>query len=196
VVSFAWLTLTVNLLSAVLAASAIVFYVVVYTLWLKRATPQNIVIGGAAGCVPVLVAWAAVTGTLGLPALVLFAIIFVWTPPHFWALALRYRGDYEAAGVPMLPVVSGEAETARQILLYSLVLVAVSLLLLPAAGMGLVYLVAAGTLGIGFVAWAIRVRRSPAAGASAIGLFRYSTLYLTLLFAAVAADALVRAVVG
>jgi protoheme IX farnesyltransferase len=196
VVSFAWLTLTVNLLSAVLAAGAIVFYVVVYTLWLKRATPQNIVIGGAAGCVPVLVAWAAVTGTLGLPALVLFAIIFVWTPPHFWALALRYRGDYEAAGVPMLPVVSGEVETARQILLYSLVLVAVSLLLLPAAGMGLVYLVAAGSLGIGFVAWAMRVRRSPAAGASAIGLFRYSTLYLTLLFAAVAADALVRAAIA
>jgi protoheme IX farnesyltransferase len=192
VVSFAWLTLTVNLLSAILAASAIVFYVVVYTLWLKRATPQNIVIGGAAGCVPVLVAWAAVTGTVGLPALVLFAIIFVWTPPHFWALALRYRGDYEAAGVPMLPVVRGEVETARQILLYSLVLVAISLLLLPAAGMGLVYLVAAASLGIGFIAWAIRVRRSPEAGASAIGLFRYSTMYLTLLFAAVAADTLVR----
>jgi len=196
VVSFAWLTLTVNLLSAVLAASAIVFYAVVYTLWLKRATPQNIVIGGAAGCVPVLVAWAAVTGTLGLPALVLFAIIFAWTPPHFWALALRYRGDYEAAGVPMLPVVSGEVETARQILLYSLVLVAISLLLLPAAGMGLVYLVAAAGLGIGFIAWAMRVRRSPEAGATAIGLFRYSTVYLTLLFAAVAADALVRAAIG
>ena len=149
VLSFAWLTITVNLLSAVLAASAIVFYVVVYTAWLKRSTPQNIVIGGAAGCVPVLVAWAAVTGTVGLPALVLFAIIFVWTPPHFWALALRYRGDYEAAGVPMLPVVRGEVETARQILLYSLVLVAVSLVLLPAAGMGIVYLVAAVALGAG-----------------------------------------------
>jgi protoheme IX farnesyltransferase len=195
-VSFAWLTLTVNLLSAILAATAIVFYVVVYTLWLKRATPQNIVIGGAAGCVPVLVAWAAVTGTVGLPALVLFAIIFVWTPPHFWALALRYRVDYEAAGVPMLPVVRGEVETARQILLYSLVLVAISLLLLPAAGMGPVYLVAAAALGIGFIAWAIRVRRSPRAGASAIGLFRYSILYLTLLFGAVAADALVRAATG
>jgi len=196
VLSFAWLTVTVNLLSAVLAASAIVFYVVVYTAWLKRSTPQNIVIGGAAGCVPVLVAWAAVTGTVGLPALVLFAIIFVWTPPHFWALALRYRGDYEAAGVPMLPVVSGEVETARQILLYSLVLVAVSLLLLPAAGMGIVYLVAALALGAGFVAWAVRVRRSPAIGPAAIGLFKYSILYLTLLFAAVAADALVRAAVG
>ena len=196
VLSFAWLTVTVNLLSAVLAASAIVFYVVVYTLWLKRATPQNIVIGGAAGCVPVLVAWAAVTGTVGLPAVILFAIIFVWTPPHFWALALRYRGDYEAAGVPMLPVVRGETETARQILLYSLVLVAVSLLLLPAAGMGILYLAAAAGLGGGFIAWAIRVRRSPDIGAPAIGLFRYSTTYLTLLFAAVAADTLVRAVIG
>ncbi|MGH2488477.1 MAG: heme o synthase, partial [Candidatus Limnocylindria bacterium] len=196
VLSFGWLAVTVNLISAVLAASAIVFYVVVYTLWLKRATPQNIVIGGAAGCVPVLVAWAAVTGTVGLPAVVLFAIIFVWTPPHFWALALRYRGDYEAAGVPMLPVVRGEAETARQILLYSLVLVAVSLLLLPAAGMGILYFAAAAGLGSGFVAWAIRVRRSPAIGPAAIGLFRYSTTYLTLLFAAVAADALVRAAIG
>ena len=193
VVSFAWLAVTVNLLSAVLAASAIVFYVVVYTLWLKRATPQNIVIGGAAGCVPVLVAWASVTETIGLPAIVLFGIIFIWTPPHFWALALKYRGDYEAAGVPMLPVVSGEVETARQILWYSVVLVAVSLLLLPAAGMGVVYFVSAAALGAGFVAWAIRVRRSPSAGPSAIGLFRYSTTYLTLLFAAVAVDALVRA---
>jgi protoheme IX farnesyltransferase len=196
VVSFAWLTVTVNLLSAVLAAGAIVFYAVVYTAVLKRSTPQNIVIGGAAGCVPVLVAWAAVTNTIGLPALILFAVIFVWTPPHFWALALRYRSDYEAAGVPMLPVVSGEVETARQILLYSLVLVGVSLVLLPAAGMGILYLVAAAALGAGFVAWAIRVRRSPAAGPAAIGLFRYSTLYLTLLFAAVAADTLVRAAIG
>jgi protoheme IX farnesyltransferase len=196
VVSFAWLTVTVNVLSAVLAAGAIVFYAVVYTAVLKRSTPQNIVIGGAAGCVPVLVAWAAVTNTIGLPALVLFAVIFVWTPPHFWALALRYRSDYEAAGVPMLPVVSGEVETARQILLYSLVLVAVSLVLLPAAGMGLVYLVAAVGLGAGFVAWALRVRRAAGAGPSAIGLFRYSTLYLTLLFVAVAADTLVRSIVG
>jgi protoheme IX farnesyltransferase len=196
VLSFAWLTVTVNLLSAVLAASAIAFYAIVYTAVLKRSTPQNIVIGGAAGCVPVLVAWAAVTNTVGLPALVLFGVIFVWKPPHFWALALRYRSDYEAAGVPMLPVVSGEVETARQILLYSLVLVAVSLVLLPAAGMGVVYLVAATALGVGFVVWALRVRRSPAAGPAAIGLFRYSTLYLTLLFVAVAADTLVRAAIG
>ncbi len=192
VAAFAWLTLTVNLLSALLAMSAIAFYVFVYTLWLKRSTPQNIVIGGAAGCVPVLVAWAAVTGEVGLPALVLFAIVFYWTPPHFWALALRYRGDYAAARVPMLPVVRGEAETARQIVLYTIALVAVSLLLLPAAGMGWVYLVAAVVLGALFLLGALRLRADAANGRAAINLFRYSITYLTLLFAAVAVDALVR----
>ena len=192
VVSFAWLWVTVNLLSALLAASAIGFYVFVYTLWLKRTTPQNIVIGGAAGSVPVLVAWASVTGTVEIPALVLFAIVFYWTPPHFWALALRYQGDYAAAKVPMLPVVRGEAETARQILLYSLVLVAVSLLLFPAARMGLIYLVAAAVLGGAFVWYALRVMRDGADGRAAIRLFRYSIGYLTLLFAAVAVDSLLR----
>jgi protoheme IX farnesyltransferase len=196
VVAFVWLSLTVNLLSALLAVSAIGFYVFVYTLWLKRTTPQNIVIGGAAGCVPVLVAWAAVTGEVGLPALVLFAIVFYWTPPHFWALALRYRGDYAAAGVPMLPVVRGEAETARQIVLYTVALVAVSLLLLPAAGMGWVYLVAAVLLGALFLWSAIRLRADAADGRAAIDLFRYSITYLTLLFGAVAADALVRLPLG
>ncbi|MGH2455286.1 MAG: heme o synthase [Candidatus Limnocylindria bacterium] len=191
VASFGWLVLTVNLLSALLAASAIAFYVFVYTLWLKRSTPQNIVVGGAAGCVPVLVAWAAVTGEVGIPALVLFAIVFYWTPPHFWALALRFRGDYAAASVPMLPVVRGEAETARQILLYSLLLVAVSLLLLPAAQMGLIYLLAAVLLGAAFVWYAVRVLRDAADGGAAIRLFRYSISYLTLLFAAIALDALV-----
>jgi protoheme IX farnesyltransferase len=190
IVSFAWLTLTVNLLSAVLAASAIGFYVFVYTLWLKRSTPQNIVIGGAAGCVPVLVAWAAVTGTVGVPALVLFAIVFYWTPPHFWALALRYKGDYQTARIPMMPVVRGEAETARQIVIYSMLLVAVSLLLFPAAGMGLIYLVAALVLGGAFVWYALRLWRDVSNGRAAIGLFRYSISYLTLLFAAVAADSL------
>ena len=192
VVAFAWLALTVNLLSAVLATSAIGFYVFVYTLWLKRSTPQNIVIGGAAGCVPVLVAWAAVTGEVGLPALVLFAIVFYWTPPHFWALALRYRGDYAAARVPMLPVVRGEAETARQIVLYTVALVAVSLLLLPAAGMGWVYLVSAVVLGALFLHGALRLRADAANGRAAINLFRYSITYLTLLFGAVAVDALLR----
>jgi heme o synthase len=192
IISFAWLTITVNLLSALLAASAIAFYVFVYTLWLKRSTPQNIVIGGAAGCVPVLVAWAAVTGTVGVPALVLFAIVFYWTPPHFWALALRFQGDYAAANVPMMPVVRGEAETARQIVLYSLLLVAVSLLLFPAAGMGLIYLGAAVVLGAAFLWYAVRVRRNVSDGRAAIGLFRYSISYLTLLFAAVAVDSLLR----
>ena len=191
VVAFAWLALTVNLLSAVLALSATAFYIFVYTLWLKRSTPQNIVIGGAAGCVPVLVAWAAVTGEVGLPALVLFAIVFYWTPPHFWALALRYRGDYAAARVPMLPVVRGEAETARQIVLYTIALVAVSLLLFPAAGMGWIYLAAAVVLGALFLWRALILRADAANGRAAIGLFRYSISYLTLLFAAVAVDALV-----
>jgi protoheme IX farnesyltransferase len=190
--SIAWLTLTVNALSALLAASAIAFYVFVYTLWLKRTTPQNIVIGGAAGCVPVLVAWAAVTGRIEVPALVLFGIVFYWTPPHFWALALRYAGDYEAARVPMMPVVRGAAETARKITLYSVVLVVVSLLLLPAAGMGVIYFVAAVVLGTLFVGYAWRLRRDATDGRAAITLFRYSISYLTLLFAAVAADALIR----
>ena len=192
ILSFAWLTLTVNLLSAVLAASAIGFYVFVYTLWLKRSTPQNIVIGGAAGCVPVLVAWAAVTGTVEVPALILFAIVFYWTPPHFWALALRYRGDYAAASVPMLPVVRGDAETARQIVIYTILLLVVSLLLFPAARMGLIYLVAAVVLGGAFIWYALRVVRDTNDGRAAIRLFRFSISYLTLLFAAVAADALLR----
>jgi len=191
VVAFAWLALTVNLLSAVLALSATAFYVFVYTLWLKRSTPQNIVIGGAAGCVPVLVAWASVTGSVGLPALVLFAIVFYWTPPHFWALAMRYRGDYAAAKVPMLPVVRGEAETARQIVLYTIALVAVSLLLFPAGGMGLIYLAAAVVLGGLFLWRAFRLQANASDGRAAITLFRYSISYLTLLFAAVAVDALV-----
>jgi len=196
VLSFVWLTVTVNLLSALLAASAIGFYVFVYTLWLKRSTPQNIVIGGAAGCVPVLVAWAAVTGTVQVPALVLFAIVFYWTPPHFWALALRYRGDYAAANVPMLPVVRGEAETARQIVVYTILLVVVSLLLFPAARMGLIYLVAAVVLGGAFVWYAVRVQRDLSDGRAAIRLFRFSIGYLTLLFAAVAADSLLRLAPG
>jgi heme o synthase len=194
--SFAWLTLTVNLLAALLAASAIAFYVFVYTLWLKRSSPQNIVIGGAAGCVPVLVGWAAVTGTVDVPALVLFAIVFYWTPPHFWALALRFKGDYAAAGVPMLPVVRGEAETARQIVLYSVLLVAVSLLLFPAAGMGIIYLASAIGLGLAFVWYAVRLVRDGENGRAAIRLFRFSISYLTLLFMAVAADALFRLPLG
>ena len=188
VLSFVQLALTVNVLSAVLAAAAILFYVLVYTVGLKRRTVQNIVIGGAAGCVPVLVGWAAVTGEVGLPAWVLFAIVFAWTPPHFWALALRYREDYAAAGVPMLPVVVGTVETARQILLYTILLVAITLLFGPVGGMGLLYLAAALLLGAAFIGYAVRLVREQSE-ANAMGLFRFSITYLGLLFVAMAVDA-------
>ncbi len=186
-ISFFFLGITVNVLAASLALSAIAFYVFVYTMWLKRTSSQNIVIGGAAGAAPALVGWAAVTGTVGLPAWILFAIVFAWTPPHFWALAMRYRSDYAAAGVPMLPVVRGEQETRRQILLYSLVLFGTTLLLYPVAHMGPVYLATAIALGGVFVFRALRLYRDGAPG-RAIGLFRYSIVYLALLFAAVAVD--------
>lgn len=187
---FLWLAATVNVLAAALSLSAFAFYVLVYTLWLKRATDQNIVIGGAAGAVPVLVGWAAITGTIGLPALVLFAVVFMWTPPHFWALALRHTDDYGAAGVPMLPVVRGEEETARHILLYSVLLVAVTLALHPVARMGPIYLASAAVLGALFVHRAFRLWRDRSR-ALAFGLFRFSITYLALLFAAVALDRLV-----
>jgi protoheme IX farnesyltransferase len=186
--SFLFLSIAVNVLAASLALSAIAFYVFVYTLWLKRTTTQNIVIGGAAGAVPALVGWAAVTGSVGLPAWILFAIVFVWTPPHFWALALRYRADYAAAGIPMLPVVRGEEETRRQILLYSLALFATTMVLYPVGHMGPTYLAAAIILGGLFVYRALRLwrERTPAL---AVSLFKFSIAYLALLFAAVAADA-------
>jgi len=191
VAGFAFLWATVNLLSAALATAAMAFYVLVYTLWLKRRSPQNIVIGGAAGAVPALVGWTAVTGRIGWPAVVLFLIVFVWTPPHFWALSLRYRRDYAAAGVPMLPVVAGEDETRRQILWYSIGLVAISLALVPVAHMGFLYLVAAMVLGARFVSGALKLRRRPTL-AAAMALFRYSLVYLAVLFAAVAVDTVVR----
>lgn len=190
VASFAWLWATVNLLSAVLAVAAILFYVFVYTLGLKRRSTQNIVIGGAAGCVPVLVGWAAVTGEVGLPALALFAIVFYWTPPHFWALAVKYRDDYAAAHVPMLPVVRGVTETARQILLYTVLLVAVSLIFGGMGGMGLLYLSASILLGGVFIAYAVRLVREPTERV-AMRVFSYSITYLGLLFAAMAVDAVV-----
>jgi protoheme IX farnesyltransferase len=187
--SFVWLATTVNLLAATLALSAIAFYVGVYTLWMKRSTPQNIVIGGAAGAVPVLVGWAAVTGTVGLPAWLLFAVVFFWTPPHFWALSMKYAGDYAEAGVPMLVVVRGGRETAVQIVLYAIQTVAVSLLLAPAAGMGPTYLFAAGALGAAFVWYAAGVLRGGTTRA-AMHLFTFSITYLALLFGAVALDTL------
>jgi protoheme IX farnesyltransferase len=191
VAGFVWLWATVNLLSAVLATAAILFYVFVYTIGLKRRSTQNIVIGGAAGAVPVLVGWAAVTGRVDLPALVLFAIIFYWTPPHFWALSLRYRDDYAAAGVPMLPVVRGAKETSTQILYYTVLLVAVTLLLYPAGRMGAVYLAAAVALGGAFIWRALELRRD-LTGRRAIRLFSFSNTYLALLFCAMAVDAVVR----
>ena len=191
VAGFVWLWATVNLLSAALATGAILFYVFVYTIGLKRRSTQNIVIGGAAGAVPVLVGWSAVTGTIEIPALVLFAIIFYWTPPHFWALSLKYREDYAAAGVPMLPVVRGPRETSHQILYYTLLLVAVTLLLYPAGQMGTIYLAAALTLGGMFVWRAAQLWRD-ASGQRAIRLFSFSNRYLALLFAAMAVDAVVR----
>jgi protoheme IX farnesyltransferase len=189
-ISFFWLATTVNVLAAALALSALAFYVFVYTLWLKRTSVQNIVIGGAAGAVPVLVGWAAVTGGLALPAILLFGVVFVWTPPHFWALSMRYAKDYAEAGVPMLPVVKGVRSTAWNILAYSVVLVAVTLALYPVGGMGAVYLVAALVLGALFIQRAVHLWRTTTP-AVAMGLFRYSILYLGLLFAAVAVDRLI-----
>ncbi len=184
-----------NLLAAFLAMLAIAFYVVVYTLLMKRTTPQNIVIGGAAGALPPVIGWAAVTGDVGLPALVLFALVFYWTPPHFWALSLRIAKDYAAAGVPMLPVVRGVPETTRQIALYTVLLVSVSLVLFVVARMGLIYLAAAIGLGAVFLWQAARLWRvgtSPERStAGAIRLYKYSITYLTLLFLAVAVDAIV-----
>jgi heme o synthase len=187
VVAFAELWAFVNLLSAVLAVSATLFYVFVYTIWLKRTSSQNIVIGGAAGAVPVLVGWAAVTGSLSWAPLVLFALIFLWTPPHFWALAVKYRDDYRAAGVPMLPVVATVAGTARQIVAYSVALLAVSLVLAPVASLGVVYVVGASVLGVVFVALAVELWMQPNPKV-AMRLFRYSITYLTLLFVVMAVD--------
>ncbi len=191
VVAAAWLWVVVNPLSAMLALSATLFYVFVYTLWLKRTSKQNIVIGGAAGAVPVLVGWAAVTGTLAVAPFVLFAMIFLWTPPHFWALAIRYRSDYAAADVPMLPVVASFDDTARQIVAYTLGLWAVSLAFHPLADMGALYLAAAVVLGGVFTWHAVALARS-GTYERAMRLFRYSITYITLLFGAMALDQLAR----
>jgi protoheme IX farnesyltransferase len=187
--SFVLLASLVNVLTAALALVGGLFYVLVYTRWLKRSTPQNIVIGGAAGAVPPLVGWAAATGNLTLPALFLFLIVFFWTPPHFWALALVIKRDYAAARVPMLPVVRGDDETARQIVWYSLVLVGVTLLPFAWHTAGVAYLAAALLLGALFLRLAWRLRRETTT-ARAGALFHYSLLYLALLFVALAVDPL------
>jgi protoheme IX farnesyltransferase len=188
VCGFAWLLVTTNWQAAAISTSALAFYVGVYTLALKRRTAQNIVIGGAAGAAPVLVGWAAVTGSLSVPAWVLFLIIFYWTPPHFWALALRYRDDYERAGVPMLPVVAGVEATTRRMLLYTSLTVGVSLLLVPLGGLSWIYLIAAAGLGGWFLWDTWRVYRRPE---RAMKLFTTSTVYLSALFASVLLDVLV-----
>ena len=190
VAAFVWLFVTVNLLSAALAVSATFFYVFVYTLWLKRTTTQNIVIGGAAGAVPVLVGWSAVTNSLAWPPVVLFLLIFFWTPPHFWALAIRYRDDYRAAAVPMLPSVVSLEETVRKIVLYTVVLVALTLVFSPVADMGAVYLISALVLGAAFGAMVEAVRRHPTER-TAMRLFSFSITYVTLLFGAMVVDVLV-----
>ena len=189
--AFFVLTYWVNLLAASLTLSATLFYVLVYTGWLKRNTPQNIVIGGAAGAIPPMVGWVAVTGSLDLPALYLFTIVFFWTPPHFWALALMIQNDYQRAGVPMLPVVVGEERTVQNIFMYSMALVALTLLFGASDAVGLVYLASAAALGAVFLtfAWKLKgdysVRRAK-------HLYLYSLLYLALLFAVMLADGVYR----
>jgi protoheme IX farnesyltransferase len=189
----AWMLLLVNGPAAWLSLAAILFYVFVYTLGLKRRTPQNIVWGGAAGCMPVLIGWSAVTGSLGWTPLVLFGVIFFWTPPHYWPLSIRFVDDYTAAGVPMLPVVAAPAAVAGQIVAYSWVMVAVTVALVPVAHTTVVYAVAATLLGAGFLLEAYRLRARVRAGlrdTRPMRLFHGSISYLTLLFVAIAVDPL------
>ncbi len=191
VASFAIFATLVNLLSAALALAAILFYVIIYTMWLKRSTTQNIVIGGAAGAVPVLIGWAAATGSLSWAAFWMFMIIFLWTPPHFWALSITLKKDYARAGVPMLPVVKGERETYIQIIIYTIALVASSLPLYFIHTLGVIYLASALALGAGLLALAVWIWREKTIRAART-MFWFSNYYLALLFAAMAVDALIR----
>ena len=188
--AFAFLAATTTLAAASLALAALLFYVFIYTVWLKRRTPQNIVIGGAAGAFPPMVGWAAVTGDLSLAPVIMFAIIFFWTPPHFWALALRLKDDYAEANVPMLPVTDGPAVARLQILRYSVMLVLITLLLAPAAELGLVYLGTAAVTGAAFAWFAWDLWRSPES-VNPMSLYKYSLLYLAVLFIAMGVDAVV-----
>ena len=185
--SVLWLGLTTNWLAAALSFSGFLGYTLLYTVWLKRRTWQNIVWGGAAGAVPPLVGWAAVTGSLSGLSLYLFAIVFFWTPPHFWALSLLMKDEYAKVGVPMLPVARGEQETRRQIVLYSVLLYAVTQLPFCAEGLGLIYLVASLTLGVVFIGLAVALARNPGRRA-ALRLYLFSLLYLALLFVSMVAD--------
>ncbi len=185
--AFALLAVAVNLLAATLATTGLLFYVFVYTMWLKRSSMQNIVVGGAAGAIPPLVGWAAVQGSLSLTAVFLFAVVFYWTPPHFWALALLIRRDYATASVPMLPVIVGERETRRQILVYTVILVLVTVMPILVHSFGYVYIGGAGLLDGVFLGTAVMAVRDPSARA-ARRVFYYSMLYLALLFAVMAVD--------
>src|SRR5579872_561635 len=185
--AFVELSVTVNILAATLSAIGILYYVFVYTMWLKRSTPNNIVIGGAAGAIPPVVGWAAVTNHLGLTALLLFLIVFVWTPPHFWALALMKKDEYARVGIPMLPSVRGDAETKKQILLYTAALTVITLILVPMHVMGLLYLACALVLDAIFFAFAVWVARTGSRQSEGL-MYRFSMLYLALLFVAMAAD--------
>jgi heme o synthase len=189
--SFGWLWLTTNLLAAVLSVGAILFYVLVYTMLLKRRTAQNIVWGGAAGCMPVVIGWAAVKGTVGWPALVMFGVIFFWTPPHFWALAMRFRDDYAKAGVPMLPVIATPQQVSRQIVVYSWVMVAWTLLLAPATSW--LYASLAVVAGAWFLILAHRLHAAVRRGerGNPMHLFHLSNSYLTAVFVALAVDSVI-----
>ena len=187
VVAFVWLWYWVNLLSAVLGVSACLFYVFIYTLWLKRTSTHNIVIGGAAGAAPVLIGWSSVTNSLDWAPLVLFALMFYWTPPHFWALAIKYKDDYASVDVPMLPSVASLRTTASRILVYTVILWALSILFSPVAEMGAVYLVSAVVLGGAFTAMAVKLWLDPTTK-RAMQVFTYSITYITLLFGAMAID--------
>lgn len=192
--SVLWLGLTVNWLASAISLAALLFYVFVYTLGLKRKTPQNIVWGGAAGAAPVLIGWAAVTGTVAWPAVVMFLIVFLWTPPHYWPLSVKYRSDYELAKVPMLPVVRGTKTVVQQILIYAWAVAAASLLLIPVAGMGLTYAITAIVVSAWFIAASYRMYKEGMVGElkSPMKLFHFSNLHLTALFLAIALDPLVQ----
>jgi len=189
VVAFVILFAGANLLAACLAMSATAFYVFVYSMWLKRSSKQNIVIGGAAGAVPVLVGWAAVTNSLGWAPVVLFVIIFLWTPPHFWALAIRHTEDYRAAGVPMLPVVASMKETIRSMIAYSVVLTVSTLVLVPVANLGLIYGITALVFGVAFVIGTIALGSNPTEARS-MRLFSFSITYVSAIFLALTLDVL------
>ncbi len=190
IVSFAFLTLTVNLLTACLAVSGILFYVFIYTLWLKRSTVENIVIGGAAGAVPPLCGWAAVTNSLDAAPILMFAIIFLWTPPHFWALAIRFQDEYAEAGVPMLPVTHGAVEARKRSLVYTAITVLASLLLYATGDVGVIYLAVAAATGVIFL-WLAWRQIQVATAAAAMRVFHFSLYYLAVLFLAMVADRLI-----